>query len=41
MTFLEYVDLSMEEFVEVVDRFRQDHIWEKKGNEWKLIKQVS
>lgn len=40
-TFLEYVDLSMDEFVEVVDRFRQDHIWEKKKKEWKLIKQVS
>ena len=40
-TFLEYIDLSMDEFVEVVDRFRQDHIWEKKKKEWKLIKQVS
>jgi len=39
-TFLEYLDLTREEFWEITDRFRLDHIWEKKGNGWKLRKQV-
>jgi len=39
--FLEYVDLESNEFWEVVDRFRLEHIWEKEGNSWKLRKQVT
>lgn len=40
-TFLDYVDLSEDEFWQVVDRFRLDHIWKKEGGEWKLLNQVS
>ena len=29
--FLNYLDLSSDEFWDVIDRFRQDHLWEKKG----------
>jgi N-acetyl sugar amidotransferase len=39
--FLEYVDLTKDEFWEVVDRFRLPHIWKKEGNNWKLRFQVS
>jgi N-acetyl sugar amidotransferase len=40
-TFLDYVDLTEDEFWQVVDRFRLPHIWEKKNGEWKLKNRVS
>jgi len=39
--FLDYVDLTEDEFWQVVDRFRLPHIWEKKNGEWKLKHCVS
>jgi len=39
-TFLEYVDLTEDEFWDVVDRFRLPHIWKKENGEWKLRHQV-
>jgi N-acetyl sugar amidotransferase len=35
-TFLNYLDLTSDEFWDVINRFRQDHLWEKKGNQWHL-----
>ena len=32
--FLEYVSMTREEFDELCDKFRPDHIWEKKSNRW-------
>ncbi len=34
--FLEYTDITDDEFWQVVDSWRQPHIWEKSGNEWRL-----
>ena len=34
--FLEYVDMTEEEFFKVCDRFRAEHLWEMKGNQWAL-----
>ena len=39
--FLEYVDLSEEQFWEIVDRFRSPHLWEKVGGVWQLKHVVS
>lgn len=39
--FLDYIDMNQEEFWNVVDKFRLDHIWKKEGGEWKLRHQVS
>ena len=33
---LEYLDLSKEEFVEIIDKHRNLEIWKKEGGEWKL-----
>lgn len=38
---LEYMGINEERFHEVVDGFRQPHIWLKENGEWKLRKQVS
>ena len=38
--FLEYVDMTEEEFFRVCDRFRAEHLWEMKGNQWSLKKPV-
>lgn len=38
--FLEYVDLTEEEFWMVVDRFRMPHIWQKTNEKWKLTYEV-
>ena len=35
-TFLDYCDISEEEFNEVIDSWRSDHLWQKVGGEWKL-----
>jgi len=34
--FLDYIDLTEEEFWEVVDTFRLDHIWKKIKGNWEL-----
>ena len=34
--FLEYVDITEDEFWEVVDSYRRPNIWTKENNEWKL-----
>ena len=45
--FLKFTNLSEENFFEIADRFRPDHLWEKKGNDfkfggnWKLKKIIS
>jgi hypothetical protein len=38
--FLDFLDITIEEFWECADRFRQDHIWKKENGKWKLKKQV-
>jgi N-acetyl sugar amidotransferase len=40
-TFLEYLEMTEEEFHQVVDRFRLPHIWERVGGEWRLRHKVS
>lgn len=39
--FLEYCDISEEEFNQVIDSWRSDHLWEKVDGEWKLKSVVS
>lgn len=39
--FLEYCDMSEDEFWEVVDSWRSPHLWEQSGGEWKLKTQIS
>ncbi|MEC4721337.1 N-acetyl sugar amidotransferase [Noviherbaspirillum sp. CPCC 100848] len=39
--FLEYVDITAEEFFSVIDKFRSPHLWEHKDGKWKLKHQVS
>ena len=39
-TFLEFIDITIDEFWEIVDRFRQDHIWKKENSRWVLKNQV-
>jgi N-acetyl sugar amidotransferase len=34
--FLEYIDVTEEQFYEAVDRFRSPHLWQKRGSEWHL-----
>ena len=34
--FLDYVDMTEDEFLQVCDRFRPDHLWELRGNHWAL-----
>ena len=38
--FLEYMDISEEAFYETLDKFRPDHLWEKKSNKWVLKKSL-
>ena len=44
--FLEFTSLKEDEFFEIADSFRPDHLWEKSGNDyrfannWKLKKAV-
>ncbi|EQA52573.1 LPS biosynthesis protein PseA [Leptospira kmetyi] len=38
--FLEYCSITDEEFNEVVDSWRSDHIWENKSGEWNLRHKV-
>ena len=39
--FLEYCDLTEDEFFTTIDKFRSPHLWEKVGDKWKLRYQVS
>lgn len=39
--FLDYIDITEEEFECVVDKFRMDHIWKKVDGEWVLRTRVS
>ena len=39
--FLEYCDLTEDEFYTTIDKFRSPHLWEKVGDKWKLRYQVS
>jgi N-acetyl sugar amidotransferase len=39
-TFLEYCDITEEEFYEVVDSWRPNHMWRKVDGEWKLRHKV-
>ena len=39
--FLEYIDLSEKEFWEIIDLFRDPHIWKKVNGEWQLKYKVS
>lgn len=39
--FLDYVDITEDQFWEAIDRNRSPHLWERLGGEWKLLHQVS
>lgn len=39
--FLEYLGITKEHFWEVIDHYRQPHLWEKLNGEWKLKHVVS
>ena len=39
--FLEFCDISSEEFHEILDSWRSDHLWRKTSNGWELKKTVS
>ena len=39
--FLEYIDISEEEFNKVIDKHRSPHIWKKIGDEWVLKHNVA
>ena len=41
MDFLEYIDLTPEQFAQTVDKYRSPHLWERAGNDWRLKHQVS
>lgn len=34
--FLNYLNLSQDQFWEIVDSWRSEHLWNKSGNQWKL-----
>jgi N-acetyl sugar amidotransferase len=36
--FYEYIDMQKDEFLDLCDKFRPSHIWEKKSNFWSLKK---
>jgi N-acetyl sugar amidotransferase len=38
--FLEYLDITEEHFWQVIDRFRQPHIWQQENGLWKLRRAV-
>ena len=40
-TFIKYIGINENEFWEIVDRFRLDHIWDKKNGEWNLKNKIS
>ena len=36
--FLDYISMTREEFDHICDKFRPEHIWEKKSNRWEMKK---
>ncbi len=34
--FLEYIDISEEQFYETIDRLRSPHLWKNEGSQWRL-----
>ena len=38
--FYDYISMKKEEFLELCDKFRPDHIWQKKSNQWILKKSL-
>ena len=34
--FLKYISMTKNEFIEICDAFRPDHLWKKKSNRWEL-----
>ena len=38
--FYDYISMKKEEFIELCDKFRPDHIWQKKSNQWILKKSL-
>ena len=34
--FLKYLNITDADFWEIVDSWRMQHLWEKKGNYWRL-----
>ncbi|MDA9653396.1 N-acetyl sugar amidotransferase [Candidatus Pelagibacter sp.] len=38
--FYDYISMQKNEFLELTDQFRLDHIWEKKSNSWVLKKKI-
>ena len=39
--FLKYCNINDQEFLQICDKWRSDHLWTKKNGKWKLNKQVS
>jgi N-acetyl sugar amidotransferase len=39
--FLDYLQITEDQFWEAIDRNRSPHLWEKQGNSWRLRHQVS
>jgi len=39
--FLEYIDISEDKFIQVIDDLRSPHLWKYTGNEWKLRHNVA
>lgn len=39
--FLDYIGITQERFIEIVDGARSPHLWKKEGGQWKLRHQVS
>ena len=33
---LDYIDMEIHEFWQIIDKHRSPHLWEKNGNEWKI-----
>lgn len=38
--FLDYIDISENEFHLIVDKFRSPHLWTKKNGDWELLKKI-
>jgi len=38
--FYDYIGMNKDEFTEICDKFRPDHIWGKKSNRWVLEKTI-
>ena len=38
--YLQYLNITEEEFWRIVDKFRPPHLWQKVNNQWRLKYQV-